>query len=40
MELAGGNQARAARWPGVARQTVREKMARFGIGQASDDAET
>jgi DNA-binding protein Fis len=29
-ELAGGNQAKAARWLGVARQTVREKLARFG----------
>jgi DNA-binding NtrC family response regulator len=30
LELAGGNQAKAARWLGVARQTVREKIARFG----------
>ena len=28
-ELAGGNQAKAARWLGVARQTVREKLLHF-----------
>ena len=39
LELAGGNQAKAARWLGIARQTVREKSQRFGIGSGSDEAE-
>jgi nitrogen regulation protein NR(I) len=31
LELSGGNQAKAARWLGVARQTVREKWLHFGL---------
>ena len=37
-ELAGGNQAKAARWLGVARQTVRDKLARFGHDSAGGEA--
>jgi nitrogen regulation protein NR(I) len=40
LELSGGNQAKAARWLGVARQTVREKQIHFGLrapdGELSD----
>lgn len=35
-ELAGGNQAKAARWLVVARQTVREKLAYFGADHRPD----
>ncbi len=31
---AGGNQARAARWLGISRLTLREKLARFGLRPA------
>jgi DNA-binding protein Fis len=31
IELARGNQAKAARWLGVSRLTVREKLHQFGI---------
>ena len=31
IELAGGNQARAARWLGVSRLTLREKLHHFGL---------
>ena len=31
IELANGNQARAARWIGVSRLTMREKLVQFGI---------
>jgi DNA-binding NtrC family response regulator len=31
IELAGGNQAKAARWLGVSRLTMREKLIHFGI---------
>ena len=31
IQLAQGNQARAARWPGVARKTLREKLVHFGL---------
>jgi DNA-binding protein Fis len=30
-ELSQGNQAKAARWLGVARQTVRDKLTQFGL---------
>ena len=36
IELAEGNQAKAARWLGVARQTVREKLVQFGFKSAGD----
>jgi nitrogen regulation protein NR(I) len=36
IELAGGNQARAARWVGVSRLTMREKLLQFGIHPAQD----
>jgi len=31
IQLAEGNQARAARWLGVTRTTMREKLLRFGL---------
>lgn len=31
MKLAGGNQAKAARWVGLSRLTLREKLQRFGL---------
>jgi two-component system nitrogen regulation response regulator GlnG len=31
IELAHGNQARAARWAGVSRLTMREKLRQFGL---------
>ncbi|MHA3772585.1 sigma-54-dependent transcriptional regulator [Verrucomicrobiota bacterium sgz303538] len=31
MKLAGGNQAKAARWIGISRLTLREKLQRFGL---------
>lgn len=34
MRQAGGNQARAARWLGISRLTLREKLARFGLRPA------
>jgi DNA-binding NtrC family response regulator len=34
LELSNGNQARAARWLGVARQTVRDKWEHFGLRQS------
>jgi DNA-binding protein Fis len=39
IELARGNQAKAARWLGVSRLTVREKLHQFGIHPAQDHAE-
>jgi DNA-binding NtrC family response regulator len=36
IELAEGNQAKAARWLGVARQTVREKLVHFGVKHPAD----
>ena len=38
IELADGNQAKAARWLGVARQTVREKLLHFGLRPAAEPA--
>ena len=35
IQLAQGNQARAARWLGVTRTTMREKLARFGLRPAT-----
>ena len=36
IELAQGNQAQAARWVGVSRLTMREKLLQFGIHPARD----
>ena len=33
IELAHGNQAKAARWMGVSRMTLREKLNQFGLGR-------
>ncbi|MBM3838060.1 MAG: sigma-54-dependent Fis family transcriptional regulator [Verrucomicrobia bacterium] len=35
-ELAGGNQAKAARWLNVSRQTMREKLTQFGMRAAAE----
>ena len=35
---AGGNQARAARWVGVSRLTMREKLRQFGLKPGEDSA--
>ena len=40
IQLAEGNQARAARWLGVTRTTMREKLIHFGLhqtGEAKDE---
>ena len=37
IELAHGNQAKAARWLGVSRLTMREKLLRFGIHPAREN---
>jgi nitrogen regulation protein NR(I) len=39
IELAQGNQAKAARWLGIARQTVREKLTQFGLRPSQDESE-
>jgi nitrogen regulation protein NR(I) len=39
IDLAGGNQARAARWVGVSRLTMREKLIQFGIHPRDQDKE-
>ena len=31
IQLADGNQAKAARWLGIIRTTMREKLTRFGL---------
>jgi nitrogen regulation protein NR(I) len=36
IEMAGGNQARAARWVGVSRLTMREKLLQFGMHPAQE----
>ena len=36
IELADGNQARAARWAGVSRLTMREKLRHFGLHPHQD----
>ena len=38
IQLAQGNQARAARWLGVTRLKMREKLTEFGLHPARDDA--
>jgi len=41
IQLAQGNQARAARWLGVTRTTMREKLIHFGLhptGEKQDDS--
>jgi nitrogen regulation protein NR(I) len=37
IELAEGNQAKAARWLGVTRTTMREKLIRFGLRSGAED---
>jgi len=39
IELAHGNQAKAARWVGVSRLTMREKLIQFGIHPGRDHPE-
>ncbi len=39
IKLAQGNQARAARWLKMSRQTVREKLQHFGLKASSEEAE-
>jgi DNA-binding protein Fis len=39
IQLANGNQARAARWLGVTRVTMREKLLRFGLHAAREPVE-
>jgi len=40
IKLAQGNQAKAARWLKMSRQTVREKLQHFGLKASSEDAES
>jgi DNA-binding NtrC family response regulator len=39
IQLAGGNQAKAARWLGVTRTTMREKLNRFGLRHSGGNSE-
>jgi DNA-binding NtrC family response regulator len=39
IQLAQGNQAKAARWLGVTRTTMREKLTHFGLRQAGEKSE-
>ncbi len=39
IQLAAGNQAQAARWLGVTRTTMREKLIRFGLRTAGEKPE-
>lgn len=39
MERAGGNQAKAARWLGISRVTMREKLRALGLRSAAENAE-
>jgi len=36
IELAQGNQAKAARWLNISRQTMREKLQSFGLKEPPD----
>jgi nitrogen regulation protein NR(I) len=38
IQLAGGNQARAAKWLGVSRPTLREKLKQYGLRAANNEA--
>jgi DNA-binding protein Fis len=38
IQLAQGNQAKAARWLGVSRLTLREKLTRFGLHPSQEDS--
>jgi transcriptional regulator with GAF, ATPase, and Fis domain len=40
IQLAGGNQAKAARWLGVTRTTMREKLVHFGLHPAGEQLES
>jgi len=39
MELANGNQARAARWLGISRLTLRDKLHKLGLHPAQTQGE-
>jgi DNA-binding protein Fis len=39
IQLADGNQAKAARWLGMTRTTMREKLIRFGLRPADEKLE-
>jgi DNA-binding NtrC family response regulator len=39
IQLAHGNQAKAARWLGISRLTMREKLTAFGLRPGADDGE-
>jgi DNA-binding protein Fis len=39
IQLAEGNQAKAARWLGVTRTTMREKLSRFGLRPGGEKPE-
>jgi DNA-binding protein Fis len=39
IQLAHGNQAKAARWLGISRLTMREKLTAFGLRPGVDDGE-
>ncbi len=39
LELSDGNKAKAARWLGVARQTIRDKWLQFGLVPPTDEPE-
>jgi DNA-binding NtrC family response regulator len=36
--LAGGNQAKAARWLGISRVTMREKLRQYGLKSSSEES--
>jgi DNA-binding protein Fis len=38
IKLAGGNQAKAARWLGVTRLKMREKLAQLGLHSSKEQA--
>jgi DNA-binding protein Fis len=40
MRLADGNQVRAARWSGVSRKTLHEKLVHFGLFPATPGQNT
>ena len=39
IKLAHGNQARATRWLGISRLTMREKLQRFGLHPAQESGQ-
>jgi DNA-binding NtrC family response regulator len=40
IQLAQGNQAKAARWLGITRTTMREKLSHFGLRETSTPEKT